>query len=105
MTDTFIHLGDAARGAVDKLRSGSGIERIKVSCATAVGRQQWLELRMRDITASDVGAVCGVSPYRNNSAAKVWALKKGLIPPDEETSRMRAGRWFEPAAYQGAHGN
>jgi hypothetical protein len=69
------------------------IERIPIS-----SRDQWLALRLHDITASDVPAVCGEGMF--GSAGKVWALKKGLIPPTEETDAMRRGRWGEAAVVE-----
>ena len=59
-------------------------------------RATWLALRQKDLTASDVAAVCGVSPWA--TPLKIYAQKIGLIPPAEETSLMRRGRWFEQAA-------
>jgi YqaJ-like viral recombinase domain len=56
-------------------------------------REQWLELRKADITASDIGAVCGVNPYR--SPLQVWMEKKGLAPGPDDNAAMKRGRWFE----------
>ena len=61
-----------------------------------LNRDHWQSLRTNDVTASDVAAVCGIVPSR----AKVWGVKKGILPPTEETNRLRAGRWFEPAAFE-----
>lgn len=58
-------------------------------------RDQWLARRQLDVTASDVGAVAGVNPYR--SPARVYYEKMGLIPGIEDNAMMRQGRWFEPA--------
>jgi predicted phage-related endonuclease len=58
-------------------------------------REQWLQWRKTDLTASDLGAVAGVDDYRSPLA--VYAEKRGLIIP-EETPLMRRGRWFESAA-------
>jgi hypothetical protein len=66
------------------------IERIPIS-----NREQWLALRTKDITASDVPAVCGEGVY--GSAAKVWAEKRGLVSPDEMNEAMKRGIWGEPA--------
>lgn len=70
-----------------------GVETIRIE-----NREQWLALRMHDITASDIGTICGYSLY--SSPAKIFALKKGLIPPDEETNAMRRGRWGEAAVFE-----
>jgi predicted phage-related endonuclease len=59
-------------------------------------RATWLALRQQDLTASDVAAACGVSPWA--TPLKIWAQKLGLVPPVEETAIMRRGRWFEAAA-------
>jgi predicted phage-related endonuclease len=69
------------------------IERIPI-----VNRVQWLGLRAHDVTASDVPAVCGEGLY--GSAAKVWAEKRGLIPPAEMTEAMKRGRWGEAAVFE-----
>lgn len=58
-------------------------------------REQWLELRRHDITASDIAAVCGVSPYK--TLLQVWAEKTRLAPETIENSAMRRGRWLEDA--------
>lgn len=58
-------------------------------------REQWLQWRKSDLTASDLGAVAGVDEYRSPLA--VYAEKRGLITP-EENALMRRGRWFESAA-------
>lgn len=58
-------------------------------------REQWLQWRKADLTASDLGAVAGVDEYRSPLA--VYAEKRGLIIP-EENALMRRGRWFESAA-------
>jgi putative phage-type endonuclease len=63
-----------------------------------LSREQWLELRRGDITASDIAAICGASPYR--SAARVWAEKRGLVPPQEMTDAMRRGLWGEAAVFE-----
>jgi len=58
-------------------------------------RAAWLELRSKDITASDLAAVAGLDPY-GRTAWQVWAQKAGLAAPIEENSAMRLGRWLEP---------
>jgi predicted phage-related endonuclease len=75
------------------------IERINIAGPDGrIDRQTWLALRMQDITASDVGAVLGEGLY--GSAAKVWAEKKGLIPPSEMTDAMKRGVWGEAAVVE-----
>lgn len=62
-------------------------------------RQQWLELRQKDVTASDIAAAAGVSPYK--TAAALYAEKLGLMPPPADNAAMQRGRWFEDAAIRG----
>lgn len=59
-------------------------------------REAWLEMRKRDLTASDVASVAGVG-YKSPLA--VWGEKKGLIPPTADNAILRRGRWFEPAIW------
>jgi len=61
-------------------------------------RDQWLALRKRDVTASDVPAVCGEGMY--GSAAKVWAEKRGMLSPQEMTEPMKRGLWGEAAVFE-----
>lgn len=69
------------------------VERIPIQ-----NRDQWLALRTRDITASDVPAVCGEGMF--GSPAKVWAEKRGMIPPAEMNEAMKRGRWGEAAVVE-----
>lgn len=58
-------------------------------------REQWLDLRRRDITASVIGALAGAHPYV--SARKLYLAHSGLDFPEEENDAMRRGRIMEPA--------
>lgn len=69
------------------------IERIAIT-----SRDQWLALRMQDITASDVGAVCGHGLY--HSAARVYAEKRGDLSPAEMNEAMKRGIWGEPSVVE-----
>jgi len=60
-------------------------------------REQWLEWRREALTASDIGAVARVDPYR--SALQVYAEKVEFIPLPENTL-MKRGRMFEAAAVE-----
>jgi predicted phage-related endonuclease len=51
---------------------------------------------MQDVTASDVGAVCGVSPYK--TPLQVYGEKLGILRGPDENVAMKRGRWLEPAA-------
>ena len=58
-------------------------------------RAAWLSLRTLDLTASDIGAACGLDPYKSRLA--LWAEKSGLLLPDADSPIMRRGRWLECA--------
>lgn len=59
-------------------------------------RDQWLALRLKDLTASDLGAYLGLTPWK--SPAELFAEKRGLKPPlENETRVMRRGRRDEYA--------
>jgi hypothetical protein len=58
------------------------------------GRERWLDLRRRDIGASDVAAICGFHP--NRTPMHVYAQKLGKLE-SEDNNIMRRGRWLEPA--------
>jgi predicted phage-related endonuclease len=65
----------------------------------AEGREAWLQLRSRDVTASAAGALLGGHPYV--SAYALWALKSGKIQEEAlETPPMRRGRLLEPVAIE-----
>lgn len=66
------------------------VERIPVA-----DRQQWLALRRQDVTASDVAAACGCSPFK--TALQLWAEKTGVDLGDEDSALMRRGRHLEDA--------
>lgn len=66
------------------------IERIPVS-----DRQQWLDLRRQDITASDAAAACGCSPFK--TALQLWAEKTGVAIDEGDSVLMRRGRLLEDA--------
>jgi putative phage-type endonuclease len=56
--------------------------------------QQQLELRKTYLGASEVASVLGVNPFA--SPWKVWALKRGLVPPDPGNEATESGNDFEP---------
>ena len=62
-----------------------------------VSREQWLAMRQAYIGASEVAVVCGEAQW--GSLAELYAEKKGLRPPREETPPMRRGRILERAAF------
>jgi putative phage-type endonuclease len=66
------------------------IDRIEIT-----GREQWLAHRHQDVTASDVGAVFGLHPYK--SPLQLWIDKTTPGTDTIENSAMRRGRWLEDA--------
>lgn len=59
-------------------------------------RAQWLELRRQDLTASDIGAYLGLTPWK--SPAELFAEKLGMTPQLENENRvLRRGRRDEYA--------
>lgn len=58
-------------------------------------RAEWLDWRRQGIGASDVAGILGISPW--SSPWKVWADKLGLLPDEDPTDAMEAGRWLELA--------
>lgn len=63
-------------------------------------RDQWLEMRGQDVTATEVSVLFGVSPYM--SLYQLWHNKKnGVIENIEETERMKWGLRLEDAIAQG----
>ena len=57
-------------------------------------REQWLELRKQDVTASVIGALFGAHPYV--TARKLYLMHSGLDFTEEENEAMRRGRLMEP---------
>ena len=82
-------LADITAPIIEKLALG------KVDRMPVTDREMWLNLRTRDLTASDIANVAGCG---RKSPAQVWAEKKGLIGRTEENAAMRRGRWLEPRA-------
>lgn len=61
------------------------------------GRDEWLALRRRDVTASVAAALLGVHPYL--SRYELWMRKAGRTPePQSETAAMIRGRVLEAPA-------
>lgn len=68
------------------------LETVSVPAGT---REEWLERRKQDITASDVAAVFGLHPYK--TPLQLWADKTGVGIEVAENAAMRRGRWLEDA--------
>jgi len=45
------------------------------------GTQEWLQWRKTGVTASEIAAILGLSPYK--TAWQVWAEKTGLVEPED----------------------
>jgi putative phage-type endonuclease len=60
-------------------------------------RDEWLAWRKRDVTASDIGALFGLSPWKGRTLLQLWAEKTGRAQPQIDTPALRRGRWLEPA--------
>jgi predicted phage-related endonuclease len=61
-------------------------------------RQNWLALRRNYINASEIGTLLGISPY--GSRATLFAEKKGVRPPQENSDWLRRRRWGEAAVFE-----
>ena len=59
-------------------------------------REEWLQWRSQDVTASDVAPVLGLHPTR--TAMRVWAEKTGLISPEPQTEFLEYRLALEAAA-------
>jgi predicted phage-related endonuclease len=96
--DTFRPLGEITAGVVEKLSTNAAAGAIECHRVDPVnGRDQWLDLRQKDVTASTIAALLGAHPWI--TPAELWNLKKGLTKEDpEETPPMRRGRLLEPVA-------
>jgi len=64
------------------------------------GTQEWLEWRKTGITASEIAAILGLSPYK--TPWQVWAEKTGLVPPEDLSKNpfVTAGVALEDTARQ-----
>src|SRR5262252_1759140 len=54
---------------------------------------EWLELRRSGVTASDLPVIMGLVSW--DSPWALWHRKRGLLPEQEQTDRMRLGSWLE----------
>jgi hypothetical protein len=62
-------------------------------------REQWLQWRRADVTASTIGCLLGVHEYI--TTYELFALKTGLLDEDpEESAPMLRGRLLEPVAVE-----
>ena len=68
---------------------------MNIEAIPATSRADWLALRRRDVTASDVAALFGAHPYR--TILQVYADKTGTGTDRGDNAAMRRGRILEPA--------
>ncbi|MBR2689222.1 MAG: YqaJ viral recombinase family protein [Aquamicrobium sp.] len=61
-------------------------------------REEWLALRLHDLTASDIGAVVGCDHFK--SPLRVYAEKTGMVGGEAENAAMQRGRWLEAAVIE-----
>lgn len=59
------------------------------------GSLEWLKDRKGAIGGSDIGVICGKSPYK--SAFTHWAQRTGRIPEDSVNAAMMMGTLLEPS--------
>lgn len=58
-----------------------------------LSEEEWLEYRRRGIGGSDIGAICGVNPWK--SPMSVYLDKIGDLPPVTENEAMHFGKKLE----------
>ena len=63
-------------------RKRDQVSRIRIN-----GHQEWLEARRRGIGASEIAAVCGVSPFKTN--VELWKEKTGRVLPKDISANER----------------
>ncbi|MFX4303043.1 YqaJ viral recombinase family protein [Alicyclobacillus tolerans] len=61
---------------------------------TEMSQEEWKALRRKGIGGSDIGAICGVNPWR--SAYSVYLDKIGELPEKEPNDAMLFGTLIEP---------
>jgi predicted phage-related endonuclease len=71
------------------------VSELLVETIPTTSREQWLKVRGRDVTASDIAALFGVHP--NKSALQVFLQKTGQKTDHIDTKVLRRGRILEPA--------
>lgn len=59
---------------------------------------EWLAHRREVVTATDVATVLGLGAW--GSLAELYAEKKGLRPPREDSATLRQGRWREASVFE-----
>jgi putative phage-type endonuclease len=67
-------------------------------------RDEWLAARLKGVTASEIAALLGISPYQ--SPFNLYWIKTGQIPEDFDNDRLELGRILEPyvaSRFRAAH--
>lgn len=62
------------------------------------GSSEWLELRKKCVTATDIATIMGENPYK--TAYQLWQEKIGLRDPEPENDAMRRGKELESIALE-----
>ena len=68
---------------------------MKIEKRSITSREEWLDWRKEDVTASTIGALFNAHPYA--TALKLYAEKRGTEFLVEDNKVLRRGRWMEPA--------
>ena len=68
--------------------------RLILTPAAAVDRATWLAARRQGVTASEIAAVLGISPF--TSAFNLFYVKAGVIDEEYDDDRLSLGRHLEP---------
>ena len=62
-----------------------------------MNRETFLRKRKGGIGGSDIGSICGLNPYPDSTAWKVWMDKTGRGAPWQGNHYTRYGQAVEPA--------
>jgi hypothetical protein len=63
-------------------------------------REQWLARRRLNVNASEAAALFGPDIHPYLSPFKLWALKSGKLPDQEDSPILQRGRKFEPVVIE-----
>lgn len=66
---------------------------IKIAKNTDISHEEWLNYRRRGIGGSDAATIVGLQRF--GSQLELWADKRGLLPPKEDSEVMRQGHDLE----------
>jgi len=59
-------------------------------------REEWLARRQANVNASEAAGLFGPEIHPYWTPYKLWALKSGKLPDQEDSPTLRRGRMFEP---------